>query len=60
MSLDKAILYKKEKRTPYRKAKAKDPTCRNHGSCIFCQGNRVYKTKKRELSIKQKLSEFVS
>lgn len=47
--LDKAIKSGKEHRKPYRGAKAVDFTCRNHGSCPWCQGNRKYKLKKREL-----------
>lgn len=47
MSLDKAIKYGKEKRKPYRKAKAVDHQCRNHGDCQWCKENRDYKNKKR-------------
>ena len=43
MSLDKAIRHGKEKRRPYIKAKAVDATCRNHGSCTWCERNRRYK-----------------
>ena len=43
MSLDKAIKHGKEKRKPYRKAKAVDATCRNHGSCPWCKENRLHK-----------------
>lgn len=43
MSLDKAIEHGKERRKPYRGAKAIDPTCRNHGSCPFCEENRKHK-----------------
>ena len=50
MSLDKAIQYGKEHRKPYRGAKAIDCTCRNHGSCGWCEGNRLYNTKKKELA----------
>lgn len=46
MSLDKAIKHGKEHRKPYRGAKAVDSTCRNHGSCPWCKGNRLYKRKK--------------
>ena len=46
MSLDKAIEHGKEKRQPYRKAKAVDRTCRNHGSCEWCRENRIYKNRK--------------
>jgi len=43
MALDKAIQHGKEHRKPYRKAKAIDKTCRNHGSCPYCEGNRKHK-----------------
>jgi hypothetical protein len=48
MSLDKAIAHGKEKRKPYRGAKAVDATCRNHGSCPRCQGNRKHKILKQQ------------
>ena len=43
MSLDKAIEHGKEKRKPYRGSKAIDHTCRNHGGCPWCEGNRTHK-----------------
>ena len=43
MSLDKAILHGKEKRRPYRKSKAIDRTCCNHGTCPWCKRNRLFK-----------------
>lgn len=46
MSLDKAIEHGKEKRKPYKRAKAVDPTCRNHGGCPWCKQGRLYKGKK--------------
>lgn len=48
MSLNKAIIHKKEKRKPYTKAKACDRSCRNHGSCPYCKSNRLHKFKKSE------------
>ena len=48
MSLDKAIAHGKERRKPYRGAKAIDTTCRNHGSCKWCEDNRTYGNKPRE------------
>ena len=48
MSLDKAIQSGKEHRKPYRGSKAIDRTCRNHGSCPWCQRGRAYKEQKRE------------
>ena len=47
MSLDKAIEHKKEKRKPYRGAKSIDKSCRNHGDCPWCNGNRKHKHNKR-------------
>lgn len=47
MSMDKAILHGKEHRKPYRGAKAVDRTCRNHGGCPWCEGNRKYRSLKR-------------
>jgi hypothetical protein len=35
------------KKKPYRKAKAIDKTCRCHGGCPWCLGNRMHKTTKR-------------
>lgn len=49
MSLDKAIAYKKEKRKPYRGSKAFDRSCRNHGSCPYCQNNRVFSGKRQAI-----------
>ena len=46
MSLDKAIKHGKEHRKPYRRAKAVDATCRNHGTCKYCEGNRTYQARK--------------
>lgn len=43
MSLDKAIDHGKEKRKPYRGPKAVDCTCRNHGTCKWCEENRKHK-----------------
>ena len=45
MSLDKTIEHRKERRHPYKGAKAVDRTCRNHGSCDWCMNNRLYSTR---------------
>lgn len=58
MSLNKSIQSGKEHRKPYRGAKAVDATCRNHGSCEWCKGNRTYKNDKRELAVEQELNEY--
>lgn len=46
MSLIKAIISGKEHRISFRGSKAIDPTCRNHGSCVWCKRNRMYNKNK--------------
>lgn len=58
MSLDKAILYGKEKRKPYRGAKAIDATCRNHGSDDWARDNRQFQQKKSELRARSQMKDF--
>jgi hypothetical protein len=58
MSLEKAIKYNKEKRKPYRDSKAWDSSCRNHGSCSWCENNRLYSEKKRKASAKDQLDRY--
>ena len=53
MSLDKAIQHGKEHRRPYTGAKAIDRTCRNHGSCEWCRGNRQYASRKKAENMKE-------
>jgi hypothetical protein len=48
MAFDTHYPNRKDKRKPYRKSKAVDRTCRNHGSCSYCEGNRTFSNKKRE------------
>ena len=57
MSLNKAIIYGKEKRKPYTGAKAVDCSCRNHGSCEWCKENRLYQRLKVDEATKQDLQE---
>lgn len=58
MSLNQSITHGKEHRKPYRGAKAIDRTCRNHGGCEWCKGNRTHKNNKRELRQVQELEEY--
>lgn len=56
--LYKAIEHGKEKRKPYRKSKAIDCTCRNHGSCSYCRANRTrFDTYHRQIA-NEKLNEW--
>ena len=47
MSLEKAIRHGKERRKPYRGAKAVDCSCRNNNGCPYCEANRMHKHKRR-------------
>ena len=51
MSLDKAIEFGKEKRKQFRKSKRFDRTCRNHGKCPWCEGNRTFQARKEHFRI---------
>jgi len=42
---------------PYTKSKAFDKSCRCHGGCAYCEGNRSYQHKK-QLTLKQSLKEL--
>lgn len=48
MSLNKAIKHNKEKRKPYKGAKAVSKNCQNHGNCKYCESDRTYKNEKRK------------
>jgi len=48
MSLEKSIKYGKEHRKPYYGSKAFDKSCRNHGSCPYCQGSRQHVVQKND------------
>ena len=58
MALDKAIKSGKEHRKPYRKAKAIDASCRNHGNCPWCLGNRLNKYKQMDKLSKKEIADF--
>ena len=59
MSLNNAIKHGKEKRKAYRGSKAIDHTCRNHGGCPWCEGNRKHKYKKREEEANDKYENLI-
>ena len=61
MGFDKNYPNRKDKRKHYRGAKAVDTSCRNHGSCPWCQGKVKYKVKRQKNYIDdQKLSRYCS
>ena len=60
MSLDKRIAKGEEKRKPYFDSRRFDYSCRSHGTCPWCQGNRMHKNKKQEISCEQQENELTS
>ena len=58
MALDKAIKFGKERRKPYRGSKRIDHSCRNHGSCPYCEQNRKHKF--LDLKGEQMLDDFIT
>lgn len=50
---------RKDWRKPLRKAKRVDRTCRNHGSCPYCQGGRKHKNDVREQSLNDQIEDFL-
>lgn len=59
MSLDKAIEHHKEHRKSYTGCEAIDSSCRCHGGCDWCLGNRMHKYKKKQLELEQKEQEYL-
>lgn len=59
MSLYKAIKSGKEKRKPYRRSKAFDPSCRNHGACGYCKDNRTHFDKRTRLAAEEEIEEYL-
>lgn len=49
MSLEKGIRHGKEKRKRYYNSGDVDSSCRPHGGCPYCEGNRLFSTKKAKL-----------
>ena len=60
MSLNKAIEHGKEKRKPYRGAKAMCSACCNHGSDDWDLNDRVHKYRKVETSAQEQLKDIDS
>lgn len=58
MSLDKGIKHGKEHRVEYRGAKSYCKECRNHGSCDYCKGNRIFNNQKRIEKFKDLYDDF--
>lgn len=58
MTLDKAIKCGKEKRKKYSGSKAIDCSCRNHGTCAYCESGRQHFDKKRRSAADDQIEEW--
>lgn len=58
MGLDKAINHGKERRKQYTGAKAIDRSCRNHGDCEWCKGNRLWQRNKLSERSRQLIADY--
>jgi len=58
MSLEKAIEHGKEHRKQYRGSKRFDCSCRNHGSCGYCERNRTIFDKKARARVEGQVDEW--
>lgn len=59
MGLEKGIENGREHRKRYTNSKAFDYSCRNHGGCAWCEGNRLYKTRRKEEEFSRELEEYI-
>jgi hypothetical protein len=55
MAFDNEYLNRKDRRQPYRGSKAMDASCRNHGSCPYCENNRKHADERRELEAREQI-----
>jgi len=58
MGFDKNYKNRKDWRKPYRGSKAFDCTCRNHGSCPWCEGTRTFFDKKKRYFADKELEDY--
>lgn len=58
MSLKKAIASGKEHRKDFRGSERFDKTCRCHGGCPYCLGNRMHSTIVRKEAAKEELRDY--
>lgn len=59
MGLEKAIQFGKEHRKQFRNSKQFDYSCRNHGSCNYCENNRTHFDKKHRTRAELDLKDYV-
>lgn len=58
MSFDREYPNRKDHRKRYYGAKSYDRSCRNNGTCGYCEDNRMHHNKKRKESAKYIISDM--
>lgn len=58
MSFDNYYPNRKDWRKKYKKSKRFDRSCRNHGSCPYCEANRLLFDKKKRIIADNKLRNY--
>jgi hypothetical protein len=58
MSFDKEYPNRKDKRKPFKGAKAIDYSCRNNRGCKACLSNRQHKNIKRAMKAEEEMNEY--
>lgn len=60
MAFDNYYPNRKDKRREYRGSRACDRTCRSHGCCGWCLGNRTAAERRRKEAADHSLADFVA
>lgn len=60
MGLSKAIRYGKEKRKPYYDSRRFDHSCRNHGSCGYCERKRLNQVRRERERAERMIEDYLS
>jgi len=58
MAFDNKYPNRKDWRKPLYRSKVFDRSCRCHGGCSYCLGNRMYRVNKNEIAAKELLKEI--
>lgn len=58
MAFDNLYPNRKDWRKRFYKSNAIDRSCRCHGTCAYCISNRMYRSNKNDIAIKEQLKEI--
>jgi len=58
MSMERAIEHGKEHRRRYYDSRRFDWSCKNHGSCPWCWGNRAYQRRREDEAAMSEIEDY--